>query len=100
MPLQRFTMGHMPDLAKVVHGTIAMLRFLGVVAVPRPLLHHVAWVNDHATSHSSEQASHPIPSLISKQVVPYRIRGGTCCPVVSTSKIWFLADSSMTNHNT
>jgi hypothetical protein len=29
MPLQRFTMGRMPDLAKVVHGTIAMLRFLG-----------------------------------------------------------------------
>jgi hypothetical protein len=31
MPLQRFTMGHMPGLAKVVCGTIAMLRFLGVV---------------------------------------------------------------------
>jgi hypothetical protein len=27
MLLQRFTMGHMPDLAKVVRGTIAMLRF-------------------------------------------------------------------------
>jgi hypothetical protein len=31
MPLQRFTMGHMPTLAKVVHGTIAMLRFPEVV---------------------------------------------------------------------
>jgi hypothetical protein len=31
MLLQRFTMGHMPGLAKVVHGTIAMLRFPGVV---------------------------------------------------------------------
>jgi hypothetical protein len=27
MSLQRFTMGHMSGLAKVVHGTIAMLRF-------------------------------------------------------------------------
>jgi hypothetical protein len=27
MPLQRFTMGRMPGLAKVVRGTIAMLRF-------------------------------------------------------------------------
>jgi hypothetical protein len=28
MSLQRFTMGRMPGLAKVVHSTIAMLRFL------------------------------------------------------------------------
>jgi hypothetical protein len=27
MPLQRFIMGRMPGLAKVVCGTIAMLRF-------------------------------------------------------------------------
>jgi hypothetical protein len=31
MPLQRFTMGRMSGLAKLVHGTIAMLRFSGVV---------------------------------------------------------------------
>jgi hypothetical protein len=31
MPLQMFTMGHMPGLAKVVCGTKAMLRFPGVV---------------------------------------------------------------------
>jgi hypothetical protein len=31
MPLQRFTMGRMPGLEKVVCGTIAMLRFLQVV---------------------------------------------------------------------
>jgi hypothetical protein len=31
MLLQRFTMGHMPGLAKVVRGTITMLRFPGVV---------------------------------------------------------------------
>jgi hypothetical protein len=34
MLLQRFTMGRMPDLAKVVCNTIAMLRFPRVVAVP------------------------------------------------------------------
>jgi hypothetical protein len=42
MSLQRFTMGRMPDLAKVVRSTIVMLRFSGVVTVPRPLLHHVS----------------------------------------------------------
>jgi hypothetical protein len=33
---------HMPDFAKVVCGTIALLRFFEVVVVPRPLLHHVS----------------------------------------------------------
>jgi hypothetical protein len=41
MPLQRFTMGRMSGFAKVVHGNIALLRFPGVVAIARPLLHHV-----------------------------------------------------------
>jgi hypothetical protein len=49
-------------------------------------------------SHSSEQGTLPTASLISKQVVPYRTRGGTYCPKVSTPKTWSLADSSMTNH--
>jgi hypothetical protein len=31
MLLHRFTMCRMPGLAKVVHGTIAMLRFPGIV---------------------------------------------------------------------
>jgi hypothetical protein len=31
MPLQRFTIGRMPGLAKVVRGTIAMLRIPEVV---------------------------------------------------------------------
>jgi hypothetical protein len=34
--------------------------------------------------------------LISQQAVPYRARGGTCCPTVSTPKIWYLEDSSTT----
>jgi hypothetical protein len=42
MPLQRFTMCRMPGLAKVVRSTIALLRFSGVVVVPRPLLHRVS----------------------------------------------------------
>jgi hypothetical protein len=42
MSLQRFTMGRMPGFAKVVHGTIAMLKFPGVVTVPWPLLHRVS----------------------------------------------------------
>jgi hypothetical protein len=40
--LQRFTMGRMPSLGKVVPGTIALLRFPEVVTVPWPLLHHVS----------------------------------------------------------
>jgi hypothetical protein len=42
MPLQRFTMGHMPDLTEVLCSTIALLRFPGVVVVPQPLLHRVS----------------------------------------------------------
>jgi hypothetical protein len=42
MPLQRFTMGRMLGLAKVVCSTISLLRFPGVVVVPQPLLHHVS----------------------------------------------------------
>jgi hypothetical protein len=35
-------MGRMSGLTKVVRSTIALLRFLGVVMVPRPLLHSVS----------------------------------------------------------
>jgi hypothetical protein len=42
MQLQRFTMGRMSGLTKVVRSTIAILRFLGVVTVPQPLLHRVS----------------------------------------------------------
>jgi hypothetical protein len=96
MPLQRFTMGHMPGLAKVVHSSIAMLRFLGVVCdTTAPLAPcEPRWVTT-PNSHSSEQGTLPIASLISKQVVPYRTCGGTCCPGVSTPKTHSLADSSM-----
>jgi hypothetical protein len=99
MPLQRFTMGHMPGLAKVVCGTIPMLSFPGVVhgtmvpfapCEPRRVTTPI--------SHSFEQDTLPTTSLISKHVVPYRTRGGTCCPRVSTPKTRSLADPRMTNH--
>jgi hypothetical protein len=48
--------------------------------------------------HSTEYDTQPIVFLISKQVIPYRTRGDTCCPRVSTPKIRSLADSRMTNH--
>jgi hypothetical protein len=55
---------------------------------------------DRSHPHSTEHDTQPIAYLISKQAVPYRTRGGTCCPGVSTSKIRSLADSSMTFHIT
>jgi hypothetical protein len=49
-------------------------------------------------SHSSEQGTLSIASLISKQAVPYQTRGDTCCLGVSTPKTRSLADLSMANH--
>jgi hypothetical protein len=48
--------------------------------------------------HSINHDTQPIAYLISKQAIPYRTCGGTCCPGVSTPKIQSLVDSSMTNH--
>jgi hypothetical protein len=99
MPLQSFTMGHMPDLAKVVHGTITMLRVPGVVCdTMAPLSPCEPRRVTKAIFHSSEQDTLPTASLISKQAVSYRTCGGTCCPGVTTPKTWSLADSSMTNY--
>jgi hypothetical protein len=57
------------------------------------------WVTT-PNSHSSKQGTLPTTSLINKQVVPYRTRGGTCCSGVSTPMTRSLADSSTTNHIT
>jgi hypothetical protein len=57
------------------------------------------WVNT-PFFHSFEDGTLPTTSLISKQAVPYRTRGSTCCPGVSTPKTRSLAASSMTNHIT
>jgi hypothetical protein len=55
---------------------------------------------DRSHPHSTEHDTQPIAHLISKQAIPYRTRGSTCCPRVSTPKIWSLADSSRTSHIT
>jgi hypothetical protein len=75
-----------------------------------PLLHHVVQevhIECHTMGHtdrshpnSTERDTQPIAYLISKQVIPYRTCGGTCCPGVSTPKIRSLANSSMTSHIT
>jgi hypothetical protein len=57
------------------------------------------WVT-MSNSHSSEQGTLHTTSQISKQAVPYRTHGGTCCPGVSSPMTQFLADSSMTNYFT
>jgi hypothetical protein len=48
--------------------------------------------------HSTEHDTQPIAYIISKQAIPYRTCGGTCCLGGSTPKIWSLADSNMTSH--
>jgi hypothetical protein len=53
-------------------STLAMLKFLGVVTVPFL---------------QTEQDTLPTTPLISKKVIPYQTRGGTCCTGVSTHKI-------------
>jgi hypothetical protein len=99
MSLERFTMTHMPGLAKVVRSTITMLRIPWVVhGTTAPLAPcEPRWVIT-PVFHSSEQDTLLIASLINKQVVLYQTRGGTCCLVVSTTKTQSVADLSMTNH--
>jgi hypothetical protein len=65
-----------------------------------PLLHLVNQITSSVFPHTTKQDSQPTTSLISRQVIPYRTHGGTCCPGVSTPKIRSLADSSMANHIT
>jgi hypothetical protein len=99
MSLQRFNMGRMPSFAKVVRGSITMLRFSGVVrSTTAPLAICEPRRLTTPISHSSEKVTIPTSSLISKQVVPSRTHGGTCCPGLSTAKTRSIADSSMTNH--
>jgi hypothetical protein len=75
-----------------------------------PLLHHVVqavhkechkdWSQRMEPSPLNWARHKPTTYLISKQDIPYRTRGGTCCPGVSTPKIRSIADSSMTSHIT
>jgi hypothetical protein len=57
---------------------------------------HKVWCHPHSTENDTQ----PIAYLISKQAVPYRTHGGTCCPGVSTPTIRCLTDSSITSHIT
>jgi hypothetical protein len=92
-------MGCMLGLGKVVRCTIAMLKFSRVVCgTTTPLTPCEPSRVTTPISHSSEQGTLPTTSLISKQVVLYRTRDGTCYPGVSTPKTRSLADSNMTNH--
>jgi hypothetical protein len=54
---------------------------------------------DRSHPHSTEHDTLPIAYLISKQAVPYRTRGSTYWPGVSTPMTQSLADLSTTNHN-
>jgi hypothetical protein len=65
-----------------------------------PLLHLVDQITFCIFPRTTEQDTQPIASLISKQAIPYRTRGGIYCPGVSTPKTRPIAYSSMTNHNT
>jgi hypothetical protein len=58
-----------------------------------PLLHLVDQIMFYVFPNTTKQDSQPTASLISKQVVPYQTRDGTCCPGVSTPKTWW-------HHNT
>jgi hypothetical protein len=66
----------------------------------KPLLHLVDQITFCVFPHTTEQDSQPTTSLINRQVVPYRTRGGTFCPGMSTPKTRSLAYLSMTNHVT
>jgi hypothetical protein len=100
MSLQMFTMGHVIGFARVVHDTLAMLRFprvvRGTVAPLAPC--RLGQITVPIPTHPSKTL--PTTPLISKQVVPYWTCGGTGCSGVSTTKIRSLADSSMANHIT
>jgi hypothetical protein len=42
MPLQGSIISRMPSFTKIERNTIALLRFLGIVVIPQPLLHRVS----------------------------------------------------------
>jgi hypothetical protein len=60
MPLQRFTLGHMPSFPKVVRATIAMLRFLRVVRS----------TSDPLAACGPERMTMPLPTHPSKAHLP------------------------------
>ena len=97
MPLQRFTTGLSHALLQFPEQTapLAVLRFPAQTA---PLAPCGSQAKHSALPRATEQDTLSIASLISKQAVPYRTRGGTGCSGGSTSKNRSLEDSSKTNH--
>jgi hypothetical protein len=71
----------------------------GRYTVPGPSCTMWVLANYHAISHSSTQDTQSIVFQISKQAAPYWTRASTCCPGVSTLKIWSLEDLSTTLHD-
>jgi hypothetical protein len=85
-------------------ATVSPIRApLIVLRFPLPRAPHApcgSHAKHHALPHATEQDTLLIASLIRKQVIPYRTRGGTGCSGRSTPKNWSLAYSSGTNHIT
>jgi hypothetical protein len=109
MPLQRSTTGVCHALLRFPDkwSPLAMLRFPAQSDPSctmwfRQFTKNITKTDhkDRSHPHSTEHDTQPVAYLISKQAVSYRTRGVTCCPRVSTPKIWSIADSSMTNHIT
>jgi hypothetical protein len=109
MPLQRSTTGVCHALLRFPdkRSPLAVLRFPAqsgpsCTMLFRRFTKNVTKTNhkDRNHPHSTEHDTQPIAYIISKQAIPYWIRGGTCCPGVSTPKIRSIADSSMGNHIT
>jgi hypothetical protein len=63
-----------------------------------PSLQHVGWAYTIPTL-TPPSNTQCIVFLISRKVIPYWTRGGTCCPKLSTPKIQSLADSSNICHD-
>jgi hypothetical protein len=109
MPIQRLTTGVCHALLRFIEkwSPLAMLRFPAQSDTSctmwfRQFTKNVTKTDhkDRSHPHSTEHDTQPIAYLISEQVIPYWTHGSTCCPGVSTPKIWSLADPSMTNHIT
>jgi hypothetical protein len=86
MSLQRSTTGVCHAFLRIStqSGPLAVLRF----PIQSDLLCTMRFAKnvtkmghtDGSHPHSTEHDTLPVAYLISKQVIPYRTRGGTCCP--------------------
>jgi hypothetical protein len=100
MPLQRSTTGLCHALLRFPEQMVpACSAKVSCTNVPSCTMWFKRFTKYDVIPHSTEQDTQPIAFLISKQAIPYRTRGGTCCPRVSTPKIQSLAYSSTTCHD-